>query len=92
MTDAGYRLTIKRQAVRALQRMPRTQATRIRGELDKLAENPDRRDIDVAALQGRSGYRLRIGAMRIIYERDDDARTIDIMRIAPRGQAYGRTP
>ena len=92
MTDADYRLTIKRQAVRALQRMPRTQATRIRGELDKLAENPDRRDIDVAALQGRSGYRLRVGAMRIIYERDADARTIDIMRIAPRGQAYGRTP
>ena len=72
--------------------MPRTQATRIRGELDKLAENPDRRDVDIAALQGRSGYRLRVGAMRIIYERDDDARTIDIMRIAPRGQAYGRTP
>ncbi|MCY3919821.1 MAG: type II toxin-antitoxin system RelE/ParE family toxin [Chloroflexi bacterium] len=92
MTDARYRLTIKRQAVRALQRMPRDQAIRIRGELDKLAEDPARRDIDVAALQGRSGYRLRVGGMRIIYERDDDARVIDILRIAPRGQAYGRTP
>ncbi len=72
--------------------MPRNQATRIRHELDKLVENPDRRDVDITALQGRSGYRLRVGAMRIIYERDDDARTIDIMRIAPRGQAYGRAP
>ena len=72
--------------------MPRNQATRIRHELDKLVENPDRRDVDITALQGRSGYRLLVGTMRIIYERDDDARTIDIMRIAPRGQAYGRAP
>ena len=92
MTDAGYRLTIKRQPVRALQRIPRNQAARIRRELDKLAEDPDRRDVDVTALRGRSAYRLRVGAMRIIYERDDAARTIDILRIAPRGQAYGRTP
>ena len=83
-------LTIKRQAIRALQRMPHQQAQRIRRELDKLAERPDRRDTDVAVLRGRSGYRLRIGDLRIIFERDDKTRVIDVLRIDPRGQVYRR--
>ena len=37
-----------------------------RSELNKLANNPDRRDIDVVQLQGRAGFRLRVGNWRII--------------------------
>lgn len=85
-----YRLTFRRQALRALQRMPRQQAQRIRHELDRLANDPNRRDVDIAALAGRTGYRLRIGNLRIIFERDDSAQIIDVLRIAPRGQAYQR--
>ena len=83
-----YKLTFKRQAIKALRKMPPQEAMRIRHELDELAENPDRRDSDVRSLRGRSGFRLRVGEMRIIFERDDDARVIDVLRIAPRGQAY----
>lgn len=90
MGNAAYELTIKRQPLRALQRMPRQQAQRIRRELDKLAENPNRRDVDFAALKGRLGLRLRVGDARIIVERDDEARIIDVLRIAPRGQTYKR--
>ena len=68
--------------------MPRQQAQRIRRELDQLAENPDRRDMDIATLTGRPGLRLRSGNLRIIFERDDAAQVIDVLRIAPRGQAY----
>ena len=68
--------------------MPQQQAQRIRQELDKLAENPNRRDLDIARLVGRPGFRLRIGHLRIIFDRNDDAQVIDILRIAPRGQAY----
>ena len=60
----------------------------IRRELDELAENPDRRNLDVNALSGRRGFRLRVGEMRVIFECDDDACIIDVLRIAPRGQAY----
>ena len=70
--------------------MPSPPARRIRRELDESAENPDRRDLDVNALRGRRGFRLRVGEMRIIFERDDDACIIDVLRIAPRGQAYRR--
>ena len=90
MEDAIYDLTIKRQAIKALQKMPRQHAQRIRRELDRLAKNPDRRDADIATLKGRPGFRLRVGDMRVIFERDDKARVIDVLRIVPRGQAYKR--
>ncbi len=83
-----YALTIKKQAIKALKKMPRQNVQRIRRALDRLAENPDRRDADIAPLEGRPGFRLRVGGSRIIFERDDEARTIDILRIVPRGQAY----
>ena len=90
MANALYELTIKRQAIKALQNMPRQNAQRIRRELDKLAAQPNRRDVDVASLTGRPGFRLRVGDWRIIFARDDKARVIDVLRIVPRGQAYKR--
>jgi len=90
MVNALYELTIKRQAIKALQNMPRQNTQRIRRELDKLAAQPNRRDVDVASLTGRPGFRLRVGDWRIIFTRDDKARVIDVLRIVPRGQAYKR--
>ena len=90
MANALYELTIKRQAIKALQNMPRQNAQRIRRELDKLAAQPNRRDVDVASLTGRPGFRLRVGDWRIIFTRDDKAQVIDVLRIVPRGQAYKR--
>ena len=90
MENAPYELTIKRQAIKALQNMPRQNAQRIRRELDKLAAQPNRRDVDVASLTGRPGFRLRVGDWRIIFTREDTARVIDVLRIVPRGQAYKR--
>ena len=85
-----YELTLKKQAIRALQRIPRQQAQRVRSELEKLIENPDREDLDISRLQGRPGFRLRVGDLRVIFDRDDENRVIDVLRIAPRGQAYRR--
>ena len=70
--------------------MPRQNAQRVRRALDKLAEDPDRRDCDVSTLGGRPGYRLRVGDMRIIFDRDDEAFVLDVLRILPRGQAHKR--
>ena len=85
MENALYELTIKRQAIKALQNMPRQNAQHIRRELDN-----NRRDVDVASLTGRPGFRLRVGDWRIIFTRDNKARVIDVLRIVPRGQAYKR--
>lgn len=85
-----YELRMRRHAIVALRKMPHPYIRRIRRELDKLAENPERRDIDVAKLRGRPGYRLRVGDYRIIFERDNKAQIIDVLRIVSRGQAYRR--
>ena len=83
-----YRLTIRKQAINTLRRMRTRDARRVRGELDKLAQNPGGRDIDVKMLRGRPGYRLPVGAWRVIFERDEEARKIDVLRIGPRGDVY----
>lgn len=83
-----YRLTIRKQAIKALRRMSAGDARRIRGELEKLAQDPSRRDIDVARLRGRPGHRLRAGGWRVVFERNEDAREIDVLRIGPRGDVY----
>lgn len=83
-----YSLTLKKQAVKALVKMPRQNALRVRRALDRLAEGADRRDVDVVPLEGRPGFRLRVGGFRVIFERDDENRSINVLRIVPRGQAY----
>ena len=83
-----HKLRFSKRAVKALLEMPRPNAERIRRQLKLFAEDPGRRDVDIAALKGRVGFRLRVGDMRIIFERNDRARVIDVIRIAPRGQVY----
>ena len=39
-------------------------------------------------LQGRSGYRLRVGDWRVIYEINKDQVVIIVMKIAPGGEVY----
>ena len=84
-----HQLTIKKQAIKALLRMSIRDAHRVRSELSKSAEDPERRrDIDVVLLKGRPGFRLRVGNWRIIYERIEHKREINILRIGPRGDIY----
>ena len=44
---------------------------------------------------GRPVLRLRVGPWLVIFERDEEARNIDVLRIGPRGDVYkelGGTP
>lgn len=85
-----HKLTIDERAIKDLQRMPGSDARRVRDRLEKLSLEPNRQDIDVIPLRGRSGFRLRVGSWRVIFERDDDAREILVLRIGPRGDVYRR--
>lgn len=88
MSALPYSLVFSGKAIEGLRQTPAPQASRIRAALDKLAVDPSRRDIDVAPLRNRPGYRLRVGDHRAIFERDDDARTIEVLRVGPRGSVY----
>ena len=54
-----------------------------------------RKLLEDARLLGRPDLRLRVGPWRVIFERDEKARKIDVLRIGPRGDVYkelGGTP
>jgi mRNA interferase RelE/StbE len=83
-----YRILFTKQADKLLHTMPRNTAQLIREKLDQLAEDPFARNPNVTRLQGRPGYRLRVGDWRVIYEIEDDRLIILVLRIAPRGGVY----
>lgn len=65
--------------------MPRTLAARFQDAFRRLAEDPTRRDLDVKALAGREGYRLRIGEWRALYSIHQGRLLILVLDIGPRG-------
>ena len=81
-------MIIRKQAIKTLQGMSTRDSDRIRQLLDRLAEEPERRDIDVKPLRGNRGFRLRTGDYRVIFDRDAQTQVIEILRIGPRGDVY----
>ena len=83
-----YEIFFTKKADRALRKMSRKTARLIREKLDQLAQDPYTRNPNVTKLQGRPGYRLRVGDWRVIYELEDDRLVIMVLKVAPRGGVY----
>ena len=83
-----YKITYTTQAAKKLLKMPRDIARRIREKLEQVAEDPFASIPNAKKLQGRIGYRLRVGDWRVIYEINKDEIVIIVLRIAPRGEVY----
>jgi mRNA interferase RelE/StbE len=82
-----YALFIKRSAERDLRRLPRVLFARVNERILSLREDP--RPHDVRKLVGsQEGWRIRVGDHRILYQIDDDARTVTIVRVKHRREAY----
>lgn len=75
-----------RAALRALTRIPANEAKRIRAKINQYADDPASLVQSVVKLQGREGYRLRVGDWRVIFA--EDGTVIDIIDIGPRGGIY----
>jgi mRNA interferase RelE/StbE len=75
-----------RTAQKALMRMPRNLALRIREKVISFAEDPASQANNVKALRGLDGVvRLRVGDWRVIMR---DGVIIEILEVKPRGSAY----
>jgi mRNA interferase RelE/StbE len=79
-------IAFSKAALRALQRMPPDHARWIRGKIVQFAEDPSSLANKVKKLQGRAGYRLRVGNWRVLF--DDDGIVLAIIHIGPRGGIY----
>ena len=83
-----YKIVYTTQAAKALLKMPRNIAQRIREKVELVAVDPFAPLPNATKLQGRPGYRLRVGDWRIIYEINEDSVMIVVLKIAPRGEVY----
>ncbi len=82
MLEVSY----SKQSLRTLRRIPADQATLIRHKITTYAADPGSLAGQVKKLQGRDGYRLRVGNWRVLF--DQHGHVLDILKIGPRGGIY----
>lgn len=71
-----------------LKGMPRNTAATILAKINALAAAPFAVNHNVKKLQGLSGYRLRVGNWRVLYEIENDRLVVLVVAVKPRGGAY----
>ncbi|MGI8586520.1 MAG: type II toxin-antitoxin system RelE family toxin [Chloroflexia bacterium] len=82
----SYAVQVSSHAGRSLAKAPVAVQSAIRPALVGLAA--DSRPPGCQKLQGRPGWRIRVGRWRIIYAIDDPAQTVTILEIGPRPDVY----
>jgi len=79
-------VTYTKRAIKALRRIPANTAATIEAKVEQYASDPASLANNVSKLQGRGGYRLRIGNWRVIFS--DDGVVMFIDEVGPRGGVY----
>jgi mRNA interferase RelE/StbE len=82
----GYQVLILRRAQKELSSLPRSDYERVRDEVGALSDNP--RPPGCIKLVGREGWRVRVGAYRIIYEIDDAKQEVTVLHVGHRRDVY----
>lgn len=82
------KIAYSKEAAKVLSRMPANLADRIRGKIREYAADPATQANNVRKMQGREGYRMRVGDWRVMFVIDGDV--MKIAAIGPRGGIYDR--
>jgi len=82
-----YDILYTKDAAKSLRKMPRNMRESIENSLRDYAAAPAQ-GRNVIKLEGRPGYRMRVGDWRILFEMDHGVLTILVLKIAPRGEVY----
>ena len=83
---ASYELLIKPSAVKELEALQDKERRRVVDKIQGLSE--ECRPPGCEKLTGHDRYRVRQGVFRILYEVDDDARTVTVVKIGHRRDVY----
>jgi len=84
-----YEVYLEKAAENDLKRLPTTTFHRIIPHIKALAENP--RPSSWRKLAGsKNDWRIRIGDHRVLYEIDEKAKAVRIMRVRHRREVYRR--
>ena len=83
-----HKITFAKEAQKALLRLPKNTAVLVRQKLEQLANDPYAPIKNAKKLQNRSGYRLRVGDWRVIYEIRNDELVVLVLKIAQRREVY----
>jgi len=83
-----YTVVTTKSFDKALARLPATWQKRIVAKIRDIAANPYASHKNLTKLQGREGYRLRVGNWRVIYELQNDALVMLVLEVGARGGIY----
>ena len=82
----AYKITIKKRAMKALEKINEPYYSKIKTAIYNLADNP--RPSGVINLTNRKGYRIRVGNYRVIYDIDDKISLVDVDDLGHRKDIY----
>ena len=77
----------EKKAEKAIANMHPTMRRRVLDAIDALLVDPFKSP-NVKALQGRDGYRLRVGEWRVLYRLERERIVVVVIDIGPRGGIY----
>jgi mRNA interferase RelE/StbE len=81
-----YRLVIRHSAEKELGRLGHEEQRRISKKVLLLEDQPF--PAGAITLQGRKGYRIRVGDYRVLYEVDEPSKLVHITAIGHRSDVY----
>ncbi len=82
----AYNVTIRKRAIKALEKINEPYYSGIKKAIYDLADNP--RPPGCKKLKGRDGYRIRVADYRIIYDIFDHILVVDVIGLGHRKDIY----
>lgn len=83
-----YSVEFTKQAERSLRKLPADPRDLIIKKIKELAKDPFAPQLDIEKMQGRDGYRLRVGNWRIIYDLYKQQLLIVVIKVGDRKEVY----
>ncbi len=84
-----YRIVYEKETAKFLRKVTLGQLQKIKTKLEAVAKDPFGSHPNLTSLKGMtSGFRLRLGNLRVVYEAEPKTKTIIVWKIDFRGSVY----